>query len=826
MTATGSHRAAQHTASEPGAPGRLAPLDGLRGIAIAAVVLYHFGWLGGGFLGVDLFFVVSGFVITRMLIERRDGGGALTLTWFWARRLRRLLPALLLLCAAVLVWTLASSAGLGSSAGLHRQTLGEALTAIVYGNNWYDIYANVGYFDVALAKTPLNHLWSLSIEEQFYLVWPVLFIVLTRRTARLRKLVVIATVLAVASVVLQPWYFARDGYARAYLGTDTRIDAILIGVLLALALTRPLKSGWSLSSRALVLTRVLAVVAAAGMIAAWLRAGVSAPGLYQGGLIAISVAGGVLLFAATTDPGGWLARALSLPPVVGLGRVSYSLYLWHLPIIVLVTGQTTRLAGAPLTLLRLALIGLTTTVSYLLVERPVHLRGLSPRRSSLAVAATALCCLAAGLAPNALAHLGHPASTPTAATGSYSFTAAEVQAQTIMIVGDSWGLRTEDAMSRMAAPKPKSVIFEAQPSCGIADPVNEYAQNGATFTPTATCLAWRDTWQNQVSTANPTISILQIGNWDQARQQFSTGGPWLTPCDPAYQARYNQHLDQAIAILTGRHAAVFIPTVRDNDGATRAQSDCMNTMLRAAATRHASQGVHILDLDAELCPNHHCLTTIGGLATYDDTGHIAFNILPTINRWIFAQIGNILGTQRPALDLWAGTTQTVITPPSTVAAPNLATKLPPAGTLTGTRSSTETTIQVAHTLDSVTALSTSPSYTAITTGLATCSDSAAYSTDHAMAAATLTYTADTTADAASLAIQNALLHAGATLTVDNDNLKYLTTGPSSARTTVGFLRGLDSLSLAITTTGTADTQLAHARATLRAIGQSRGIPLP
>lgn len=307
---------------------RLAGLDGLRGLAVLAVVAYHFGELRGGFLGVDLFFVVSGFLITRMLILRRAGGRSVTLGWFWRRRMRRLFPAVSVLVVVVVVLVSRLDSTL-----LVERTRGQGLSALLYVNNWYDLFAHIGYFDVALARTPLNHLWSLSIEEQFYVVWPVMFIVFARTRRGFSVLTGVTAMLVVASMGLAPFWDARDGWARAYLGTDSRVGAILLGALISLVLTKHeiLATKWKPST--LWLVRLASVGAAAFLAFQWVSADVTNDTLYRGGLAACSLAAAMLVVGVALDGKGLIGSLSGLRPIAWVGMLSYSLYLWHVPIV-------------------------------------------------------------------------------------------------------------------------------------------------------------------------------------------------------------------------------------------------------------------------------------------------------------------------------------------------------------------------------------------------------------------------------------------------------------------------------------------------------------
>jgi len=354
-------------------------LDGLRAVAIAVVLAYHYGHLSGGFLGVDLFFVLSGYLITRLLISEQQRAGRFKLGWFWARRVRRLAPAIIVLLLTVLVWV-----HFLDGPSLHRQTVGQARSALIYGSNWYNVLAHVGYWDVNITSTPLNHLWSLAIEEQFYLVWPLVAAVFLNRWRRAELLAWLAAGLAVVSMVLTPIVYAGFGVNAAYLGTETRIGAILLGAALALFAHRGGVTRTAPSGTAKLLLNVAATAGAAWFGYACVTASVQSAALYRGGLAASSLAELALVAAVALYPGGVLDRVLGLSPIVALGRRSYSLYLWHYPIYALVSPQWTPLTGHALLGWRLCLTAVATEVSYRLVEAPIRRSAIPGRRLVIA----------------------------------------------------------------------------------------------------------------------------------------------------------------------------------------------------------------------------------------------------------------------------------------------------------------------------------------------------------------------------------------------------------------------------------------------------------
>ncbi|NPD06468.1 acyltransferase family protein [Nocardioides sp. zg-1308] len=397
-------------------------LDGIRAVAVVGVLAFHGGvsWASGGFLGVDAFFVLSGYLITTLLLaEWARTGGRIDLTAFWGRRARRLLPALLLVVAAVAV---------GARALLPPEEVrllrGDGIAALFYVANWRMVLRGGDYFAQTAAPSPLEHTWSLGIEEQFYLLWPlVLCAVLvgcrTPRTsagssdggrvrARLWALVVLCGVGAVASAVALAAVWSPADPGRAYYGTDTRGGAILVGAALAAFLAvrgergaalrerpftsvapRPAARGWRRTALG-----ALAALATAVVVGASTRLSGTDPALYRGGMAAVALAVAVVIAHVVLVPSGWSARLLSLPPLPALGRISYGVYLWHWPVFVAANADRTGLDGLTLLAVRCLLTVGIAAVSYVLVERPVQ-RGLHPRRPVLGVAEAGV-ALAAG----------------------------------------------------------------------------------------------------------------------------------------------------------------------------------------------------------------------------------------------------------------------------------------------------------------------------------------------------------------------------------------------------------------------------------------------
>jgi len=356
-------------------------LDGLRALAVTAVVLYHLDlpWIPGGFLGVDAFFVLSGFLITTLVLEEVERTGRLSYRQFYLRRARRLLPALWLLLLTV------SAASLLFMREELTELRGDVAAALLYVSNWWYILADQSYFEFTGRPALLQHLWSLAVEEQFYLVWPAV-VVIAMATGR-RRVRRIELVLAVASTVWMAWLSLRSGFpvpndpSRVYYGTDTHAMGLLVGAALATvwAPWRRWSPGASWLSRSPIPQRGAAVVIdAAGLLGligvGWffLRVGEFSDFLFRGGFLVLALLTALGL-AALANPAGLLSRAMSVQPLRYLGERSYGIYLWHWPVFMVTRpGFELPLGGAPSGLLRAGITLLLAEASYRFVEMPIR----------------------------------------------------------------------------------------------------------------------------------------------------------------------------------------------------------------------------------------------------------------------------------------------------------------------------------------------------------------------------------------------------------------------------------------------------------------------
>jgi peptidoglycan/LPS O-acetylase OafA/YrhL len=349
-------------------------LDGIRAVAITLVVAYHLGYLPGGWLGVDTFFVLSGYLITSMLLaEDRPPGNPLA---FWGRRARRLLPAVLVLLSVLSVYALVGGPGL-----VPAQLRSPALATLFYVANWQQVVAGHSYFAQFTSVSPLQQTWSLAIEEQYYLVWPLLMAAILfvaghfrhRRWSRSALLGATLT-LAAASAIWMGVVAHHFGSNRAYLGTDTRAWELLIGGAAAMIWPpgRAAPADHTDHTDHGRLWSWLTALGVAGVALGTMHAGGPPGWIWDGGLVAIAVCAIVVVVGSVQARDGVVARVLALAPLRWLGVISYSLYLWHWPVIVLMTTDTTGLSGWPLLISRLATMMAASCASFYLIERPLR----------------------------------------------------------------------------------------------------------------------------------------------------------------------------------------------------------------------------------------------------------------------------------------------------------------------------------------------------------------------------------------------------------------------------------------------------------------------
>jgi peptidoglycan/LPS O-acetylase OafA/YrhL len=367
--------------------GYLPGLDGVRALAVIGVLLYHadLSWIPGGFLGVDVFFVLSGFLITSLILEEFDRSGRVDFRKFYLGRARRLLPALILVLVVV---SLAAALVYQDAA---RQLASDVVASIFYVNNWWYIAADQSYFEFIGRPPLLKHLWSLAVEEQFYLVWPAIAFLAMRRFAR-KGVFAVAATLAILSTIWMLQLAVANGFpdfadpSRAYFGTDSHSMGLLIGAAMA-TFWRPGRMRRSLPTGASAIITAIGIAALLAVIWFFVFVGEFTPWLYRGGFLGLALIVATLI-AAASHPGVGLGKAMGTQPWRYIGQRSYGLYLWHWPVFMATRpGLDLPLDGVPLLILRLGLTVGIAELSFRFVEMPIR-RGVIQRYAARIKAAS------------------------------------------------------------------------------------------------------------------------------------------------------------------------------------------------------------------------------------------------------------------------------------------------------------------------------------------------------------------------------------------------------------------------------------------------------
>ena len=355
----------------------LPSIDSLRALAVLAVIIYHVdvNYLPGGFLGVDLFFVLSGYLISSLIIKEFRKTGTVNLYNFYIRRARRLLPAVyFMITVGLVVMVLFNEV-------LLRKSHLDAIFGYIYSSNWWYIFHKLDYFDSFGAQSPFKHLWSLAIEEQFYMIFPLLFLLVNGKkkskdgTYKLNKnFLYVVLGLILVSLIAHILLFDINNISRIYFGTDTRAFSLLVGVVGAILY--PMERLHSkVTPQQNMIYSVVSLVSIATLITVMVYTSEYNTWLYRGGFLLVAILGLIVIISSGKQH-TLMSKLLSFKPVVFIGKISYSLYLWHFPILVLTTPVSE--IGNPniiFVILRVILTFVLATASYVFVETPIRKLG-------------------------------------------------------------------------------------------------------------------------------------------------------------------------------------------------------------------------------------------------------------------------------------------------------------------------------------------------------------------------------------------------------------------------------------------------------------------
>ncbi len=685
--------------------GHIPGLDGIRALSVLAIIAFHTGLnsVPGGFYGVDAFFVLSGFLITSLLVKEWSGTGTIRLRRFWAGRARRLLPALFLLVAVMGIVLAVVPAVLATP-----HILGDALSTIFYVSNWYSIHNGVTYFSLSTQPSPLLHTWSLAIEEQFYLMWPLVVLAVlklgttgrrarragrrqqrhavevlgggpaaARRTAAgqrrprvdapapaarpVRRGLLRLLGSAILMAILAP-----NGYTtRAYYGTDTRAQALLVGAAISIGLTL-----WQDGSDRRWFTRlagVLALAGVAGTAVLWATTSETSTFAFSGGFLVASLAAGAVVLGCAAAPRSLVVRLLELPPLPQWGRISYGVYLWYWPVLLVMTGQRLHWGVYPLFLARVGITVAIAALSYDLVEMPIRRGALKRWRSwvaapigaALAISAVFISTLvpvgAAELQGSQLAVTGPTSTTSTVAPGRHdrphpphprprarrppprrrrrpprrcrptcrppSPAATTSKPVKVLLVGDSIAGTLGVGLAQEAHQYDVQIANEGTPGCSLSMQT-QIKVLFYTVAPDAPCDVGKNpnslfaTWRKWVDAYNPDV-VVYLARGETFDQEV--GGKWQNLGQAGFDSYLVNRYRQAVSVLGSKGASVVLMTTPYYDSGTspagtpwpedapaRVTGDNATMRQVATTTPPGTDGsrVYVFDLNAVVSPNH------------------------------------------------------------------------------------------------------------------------------------------------------------------------------------------------------------------------------
>jgi peptidoglycan/LPS O-acetylase OafA/YrhL len=630
-------------------------------VAIIVIMGYHGGvfFTSGGFYSLDMFFTQSGFLITSLLITEWHQTETIRLGVFWARRARRLLPALLVMLLAVAL----SNAYLVPP-GTYAHLRSDGISALFYFANWHYIAIGSNYFVQTGLTSPLTHTWSLAVEEQFYLVWPLVVLGLFKLWRSKMVLLVVCVAGALASATEMALLYSPADVNRLYYGTDTRAQSLLVGASLAVALSlwsdrrraaavpaaphpTSLRPGgdpaWAVSSplgRKLI--PALGLAGVLGSVALWIVLSSNNPWAYRGGFLAAALATAAVLLSVVCAQRSLLALGLSWAPLRYVGRISYGMYLWHFPLFLFLDHARTGLTGYPLFSARVVVTLAVATVSFYALERPIRqgtfLRGWTSWLVSPVAVVGVVIALFAGATTPALAARSVPAALPvpsptsTVAPGApWAPTAPDPASSAagpplrVLWVGDSTAFTLAIALSAEQRAYGVTSYDGGILGCGVTDG-SEYQLQGVDAPMAPPCSGrtftaqWPQLWLHEIAQFQPDVVIILAGRWEVVNRTYE--GRWTDIEDPTYAAYVQQQLHYAVQVAGSSGAHVILMTAPCYDSGEQPNGDpwpedsparlsIYNGLVREVAA--TSPDTSLLDFNAMACPGGQYVQDIDGV---------------------------------------------------------------------------------------------------------------------------------------------------------------------------------------------------------------------
>lgn len=620
----------------------------------------------GGFFGVEVFFVLSGYLITSLLLAEWRSSESIGLGRFWARRARRLLPALF--CLVIVVAIRQAVVG---PAGAVPGFGADAVATLFYFANWHQIASGSGYFAQTALVSPLQHTWSLAIEEQFYVIWPILVIGVGALAVKLRRdmlgcLLVLAALGSLASAVEMALLFhGSAGLNRVYYGTDTRAQGLLAGSCLAIVLAmgrarRQPDQGADRRRGTAVILQICGAVGMAAIVLSTVYASGLSPWIYRGGFFMIDVAAVAVIVSATARHTGAFSLTrlvFEWAPLRWIGVISYGLYLWHFPLFLWLDAATTGLDGAALLALRLAVTLVVAAVSYLVIEQPVRQR----RLGDVAIAALGAVGLSGALAVVLVATSAAAAvpvapvplvSTTTTTTSAVPGVVSAAPAPTcrvllplpppfrvyatfhrcppvrLLMVGDSVGLTLGLQLGHLDQNYGVLLYLKTILGCGFDDRGLIDSDGSFTAENAQACAASFATWSQEMSQIHPQVVLVEMGWWDSMDHLWNGQDVHLG------QPAYDQYLEGRMVALgrelgAGGAHVVFLtipwmdppplPNGSEPPAASASRHDEINHLLAEAVAR-LGPSAHVFDIAPYVTPSGEFQADVGGSICRESDG--------------------------------------------------------------------------------------------------------------------------------------------------------------------------------------------------------------
>lgn len=619
-------------------------VDGMRGIAIASVLLFHTNWSPRGLFGVDVFFVVSGFLITLLLLRELHTRGSIRLGSFYKRRAKRLVPGLLITLGLtlLLVWQFGSLQQLESAAT-------KALYSLLQIANWQQLSSNEAYWEATGQIQPLAHMWSLSLTEQFYIVWPLVMLTLWWMLQKSPLALMLGlVVLTAGSALVAPLLWDESNSDRLYLGTDARAVGFVAGAAAAAAVfwhlsRRHARSDASPSTlRRIAITGLSTSSLGVVLVASILTTSYHEPWLYQGGFALVAICAAVFTATLTSDANA-LTKFFSFSLFTAFGKVSYAVYLLHLPVFWLLQQLTPSIdplllffVGGGLTWL------LGAFMHYALTERMRLAHWKWTRGIPAVVIGTALVAGMGYYLPQARTAQAQSTAFDSTVQNALNLTPGQAGGRPVVLtLGDSLAVDFAAVLTDHGTGA-FAVHNGGVGGCGIMSPQQVRATSGYIWENQTQCGGWEQRYQQKIGDTQPDFIVVHA-TWDAADQLID--GTWMRPGDAEYNQRLLERLTQIStwAAELSPHTQILISNDRLTNGIITdpAQMNTYNALV--AQFVGTSANAHLLDLNGGLCPDGTCSSTdtAGNELFLDDNVHLSAAGMTALAPWLEQAIAGV-----------------------------------------------------------------------------------------------------------------------------------------------------------------------------------------